>query len=230
MGMIIFQRAVYYRERAARAYRSFTYLFALLLANLPFLLTYTILFALVTSLFYCFSGFDLTSLFFWHLTYSIPIYWLVGFQADAGKFFIFLLIIILALLQNQALLSFIGVASPTMVIAFTIMAIVLSSFALFTGFLIKYQNMPVYWYWAFYIDFTAYPLDALLVNEFTGKARYLFILLLFPPPPPKLNHNISFRWRHPHLQSARIHQCSPQRWRNLPLLSGDNRGSIPYFL
>jgi len=143
MAVIIFQRAVYYRERAARAYRSFTYLFALMIANLPFLIIYTLLF-------------------------SIPVYWLVGFQSDAGKFFIFLLVMILALMQNQALLAFIGVASPTMVIAFTIMAIVLSTFALFTGFLIKYQNMPVYWYWAYYIDFTAYPLAALLVNEFTG--------------------------------------------------------------
>jgi len=146
MGAIIFQRDTYYRERAARTYRSFTYLFGLFFSNMPFLIVYTLL-------------------------YSIPVYWLVGFQQQPDKFFLFLLIMLLSLLLNQSFLALIGAVSPSLVIALTAMSLSLSGFALFSGFLIKRQNIPDYWIWAHYLDFTTYPLEAFLVNEFTGGIK-----------------------------------------------------------
>lgn len=95
-------------------------------------------------------------------------YWLVGFQAKPDKFFIFLLIILLSLLLNQSFMALIAAFSPTLVVALTIMSVSLSGFALFAGFLIKRQNIPDYWIWAHYIDFTTYPLEAFIVNEFSG--------------------------------------------------------------
>jgi len=44
LGTVIFQRAAYYRERAARTYRSYTYLFGVLFSALPFLVIYTLLY------------------------------------------------------------------------------------------------------------------------------------------------------------------------------------------
>lgn len=48
MAGIIYQRAYYYRERAARTYRSYTYVFALMSSSLPLLVLYTMLYAYVS--------------------------------------------------------------------------------------------------------------------------------------------------------------------------------------
>jgi len=147
LPVMILQRAVYYRERASLTYRSITYLFGLLVVNLPFLVLYALIF-------------------------SIPLYWLVGFRAEPDVFFIFLLVLLLTLLLNQSYIAFLAAISPNLIVAMTIMALSLSLFSLFSGFLIPRGSIPNYWIWANYLDLSTYGLEALIINEFKGLALH----------------------------------------------------------
>jgi ABC-type multidrug transport system permease subunit len=142
---IILERPFLYRERASLTYSSIIYLLNIFLVEVPFALCNTVL-------------------------YLVPVYFIAGFQYDAGNFWICFAIYLLAYLLSVAIVYVLCLLSPNIVVANTLAAIVFTLFSNFAGFLITRPNIPDWWIWLFYMDLDMYPIEALLINEMKGMS------------------------------------------------------------
>ncbi len=106
-------------------------------------------------------------------------YFIAGLQYDAGRFWIFFAIYLLANLLSISIVYTICLASPNITLANALSALVFTLFSNFAGFLITRDNIPGWWIWAHYIDLDMYGIEALLINE----------VVRLPP----LGHPIQFR-------------------------------------
>jgi ABC-type multidrug transport system permease subunit len=139
------ERLVFMRERANGLYGVESYLLSNFLVSMPFLLIIA-------------------------LSFSVTGYFLMGYQATAEKFFIFVGYMFMMLLVAEAQVVFISVAIPIFVAALTIAAFVNGMWMVVEGFaLIKISDIPAGWrYTMHYIDFQKYTFESLLSNELTG--------------------------------------------------------------
>ncbi|EAL62752.1 ABC transporter G family protein [Dictyostelium discoideum AX4] len=140
-------RFLFYHELNSNTYRHLSYILAMILADLPFTIMYSLLF-------------------------SAPIYWIVGLQNDVDKFLFFIFVYYLYL---QVLVSFsqlLGMVSPTLATANEITGISFSVFSLFAGFIIKKDDIPSYYKWLNYVSITRYLVEPLTVNEMTGSVSF----------------------------------------------------------
>lgn len=138
IGLVVSERASYYRERAANMYGVTPYVLSFTLAEIPYLILNTLLFI---SVFYFFPNYDNNVATFFK-------YWVVYF-----------LYISVATFLGQ----FFAVALPTAAIAnlaamgFTAMC------ALFAGFLIAVRDIPTFWTFMTYITPMRYAFSALII-------------------------------------------------------------------
>jgi hypothetical protein len=99
--------------------------------------------------------------------FYVILYWMVGFQANAGKFFIFLAINQLQILCSIGLGFCIGAVSPTVEIGSIIAPALNVIFFLFGGNLLP--SPPPWFVWLRWISPITYSYLALGQNEFTGQ-------------------------------------------------------------
>ncbi|EGC33304.1 hypothetical protein DICPUDRAFT_36905 [Dictyostelium purpureum] len=136
-------RYLFYHEIDSNAYRHLSYIFAMIISDLPFTMIYSLIF-------------------------SAPIYWIVGLQSDSSKFIFFIFTYYIYL---QVLVSFsqlLGMVSPSLSVANEITGISFSIFSLFAGFIIKKDDIPRYFNWLNYISITKYMVESLTINEMEG--------------------------------------------------------------
>ena len=131
------------RERTAGAYAVFPYYIAKWSAELPFA-------ALGPFIFGCI------------------IYWMVGFQARADKFFIFCGIIVMINATAVAWGMFISSTADSVQQATGLAPLILIIFLLFGGFYINTENIPVELAWISEISFFKWGFKALCMNEYSG--------------------------------------------------------------
>jgi ABC-type multidrug transport system permease subunit len=113
--------------------------------------------------------------------HSVPVYFIAGLQYDAGRFWIFFAIYLLANLLSIAIVYVICLASPNITLANALAALVFTLYSNLAGFLITRDNIPGWWIWAHYLDLDMYGIESLLINE-----------VVRPPLPllsPKLCNN-----------------------------------------
>jgi ABC-type multidrug transport system ATPase subunit len=144
---ILNERAVFYREHAARTYNSLVYASSIIIPELPF--------AVITA-----------------VVYTIPVYFISGLQYDADRYFIFFGIFLLSNLLAISLCHIIGLLSPNVVIANSLSAILFTLFSLLAGFLITRDDIGGWWIWMHYIDVNMFSLEVLMINEFKGLALH----------------------------------------------------------
>ncbi|CAO3689827.1 unnamed protein product [Umbelopsis vinacea] len=108
--------------------------------------------------------------------YAIIVYFMMGFDPRADKFFVFLFINVLATLCTTDLFRLLGNISPSIYVAFQLTGILLITLITYCGFSIPYNNMHPWLYWIYWIDPYAYAFKALFTNEMRG--------LTFPCQPP----------------------------------------------
>lgn len=137
------QKIIIKRERAAGTYRSFSGFFSKFLSTLPL----------------CYAG---------SLLLSIPIYWMIGFQNDVAKYFIFILIILVQSHTANALGIAIGSFVPSARVGQVIAPLVVVIFLIFGGQFVNLENAPESLKWIQYISFISYSNKALAQNEFYG--------------------------------------------------------------
>lgn len=134
---MIQERAVFYRERAAGAYRVLPYYMARVLIEYPFMLISTVLFSLI-------------------------LWFGCGYPVDAGKFFIFALVVFLVSECSNAFAHTMAAISPSIEVATSAATTFLVTLLLFSGFLITYSDIPVYWHYTLrYLSFMAYAFAAM---------------------------------------------------------------------
>ncbi|KAF9165539.1 hypothetical protein DFQ26_009790 [Actinomortierella ambigua] len=102
------------------------------------------------------------------LLFSVCLYFTVGLQLDAGKFFMFCLILAATALCMTAFFRMWGAVSATFDSASRTSGLILMALILYSGFMIPYQSMHPWFIWIFWINPLAYAFKALISNEMSG--------------------------------------------------------------
>lgn len=127
------------------------------------------------------AGLYSTSAFFWgrsladspfHVIFSATVaiisYWMFGLQANAQKFFTYLVIIEMVTLCGTSALLLCGAIAKDMEQANILATVLLIVFTLFTGTYVNKNNIPSYYRWLNNLSFIGFASEAAIKNEFVG--------------------------------------------------------------
>ncbi|KAL4877859.1 ABC-2 type transporter-domain-containing protein [Aspergillus karnatakaensis] len=101
--------------------------------------------------------------------FTIVYYWMCAFQADAGKFFTFWIVVNVATLCFLSFFRSIGANCSKFGNASKISGFFTTIMMIYTGYLIPFQEMHVWFRWIFWINPAAYAFESLMGNEFGGR-------------------------------------------------------------
>jgi len=139
---MVMTRSIVYRERSSNAYRLCPYYWAVLMAELPFVIVQGLLFV-------------------------FTMYFLVGFQSGL-KFVLFSIGFVILSMLTFAFSHLMASISANADVGTILSATCQSVFTLFCGFLLPYASIPVYWSPLYYLSMFRYPLDFFTSNELVG--------------------------------------------------------------
>lgn len=100
------------------------------------------------------------------LLFSIVVYFLVGYQSKADKFFIFFAIVFLFQMISESLGLMIGIFSTDAMFSVILLSLLFVIVLSLAGFLT--YSMPVYFRWFMDMNFLRFAWSALITNEFDG--------------------------------------------------------------
>jgi ABC-type multidrug transport system permease subunit len=143
LPMFLEERLILARETSRGAYRVSSYVLANTIVFLPFL------FLLATL-------------------YVVPSYWLVGLAPNYRAFLFFLLVIWILLITANSFVAFFSSMVSDFIMGNSLVTGFMGAFFLFSGYFISKEYMPKYWLGLHYTSLFKYPLDALLINEYTS--------------------------------------------------------------
>ncbi|CAM6056081.1 unnamed protein product [Sphagnum tenellum] len=114
-------------------------------------------------------------LFFLATLFTVPVYWLVGLSSNFHAFLFFLLTVWITLIAANSFIAFFSSLVTDFILGNSLVTGFMGAFFLFSGYFISKENMPKYWLVMHYTSLFKYPLDALLINEYTHiKAHECF--------------------------------------------------------
>lgn len=137
------EKSVFFREHSNNMYRTISFYFSKVVADLPFQIIFPCVFGTI-------------------------VYWMVGFQSDAEKFFIFLTVVILCANIGSGLGFVLGTLARDTSVAISLVPLTVLPFMVFSGFFVNSNSVPDYFIWIQYISFINYGFQALTINEFQG--------------------------------------------------------------
>ncbi|XP_073158746.1 ABC transporter G family member 10-like [Henckelia pumila] len=145
-GLPIFlqERRIFMRETSRGAYRVSSYVIANTIVFLPFLLMVGFL-------------------------YSTAVYWLVGLRRDVDGFLYFTLVVWMVVLMSNSLTACCSALVPNFIMGTSVIAGLMGSFFLFSGYFIARDSIPDYWMFMHYLSLFKYPFESFMVNEYGGK-------------------------------------------------------------
>ncbi|BBN16152.1 ATP-binding cassette, subfamily G (WHITE), member 2 [Marchantia polymorpha subsp. ruderalis] len=135
------ERYIFMRETAHDSYRISSYVFAIGLINIPFLLLLS-------------------------FTFSIATFWSVGLTGGLDGFLFFLVVVWASFWAGNSFATFLSAVISNVIMGYTIVVAVLAYFLLLSGFFISRSRIPTYWLWFHYLSLIKYPYEAVLLNEF----------------------------------------------------------------
>ncbi|PON98421.1 ABC transporter-like [Trema orientale] len=144
-GLPIFlnERRILMSETERGAYRVSSYVLANCLVFLPFLLMVGLL-------------------------YATPVYFLVGLRREIDCFLYFSLVVWMVLLMSNSFVACFSALVPNFIMGTSIIAGLMGSFFLFSGYFISKESLPNYWVFMYYLSLFKYPFDCFLINEYGG--------------------------------------------------------------
>jgi len=145
-GLPIFlqERRILKRETSKGAYRVSSYVVSNTLVFLPFLLVVALL-------------------------YSTPVYWLVGLRRTTDGFLYFLLVVWMVVLMSNSFVACFSALVPNFIMGTSLIAGLVGSFFLFSGYFIAKDEMPKYWIFMHYLSLFKYPFECFMINEYGGE-------------------------------------------------------------
>ncbi|VFQ92298.1 unnamed protein product [Cuscuta campestris] len=139
--VVVVERTVFYREKAARMYSALPYAFGQVVIEIPYIISQSAI-------------------------YSVIVYAMIGFECTAAKFFWYFFMMFFSLLY----FSFYGMMSvavtPNESIAAIVAVFFYCAWDLFSGFIIPRPSMPVWWRWYFWACPVAWTMYGLVVSQF----------------------------------------------------------------
>ncbi|ORX71724.1 hypothetical protein K493DRAFT_309285 [Basidiobolus meristosporus CBS 931.73] len=136
------ERNVLLREHGGGYYSVSAYFFSKIIVELPINIIMPIIFSSIT-------------------------YWMIGLQADAGKFFIYMLVNVMVALCGSALGILLGSFFKRLQIALAITPAIVLPLMMFGGLLVNNGSAPAYFAWIQWISPIKYGFAALAKNQFT---------------------------------------------------------------
>ncbi|KAK3033413.1 hypothetical protein RJ639_032386 [Escallonia herrerae] len=146
LPLFLQERRILMRETSSGAYRVASYIIANTFVFLPFLLIVALL-------------------------YTTPVYWLVGLRRDLDGFLYFSLVVWLVLLMSNSFVACFSALVPNFIMGMSLVAGLMGSFFLFSGYLISKDEIPKYWIFMHYLSLFKYPFECFMINEFGGEKR-----------------------------------------------------------
>ncbi|GAB4846555.1 ABC transporter G member 10 [Ancistrocladus abbreviatus] len=146
-GLPVFlqERRILMKETSRGAYRVSSYVLSNILVFLPFLLMVGLL-------------------------YSTPVYWLVGLRRDFYAFLYFSLVIWMVVLMSNSFVACFSALVPNFIVGTSLIAGLMGSFFLFSGYFIAKDNIPNYWIFMHYLSLFKYPFECFIINEYGGES------------------------------------------------------------
>lgn len=143
--LVVFQaeRVVFIREHSTGSYSTLTYYLAKVLADIPFLTLVPIVQGTIS-------------------------YWMVGYQAEADKYFIFIAACIAVTLVAHALGLSIGAGAPNLNVSMAMAPMIFIPLMLLGGFFLSDDSIPKWLMWIKYFSPFKYGFQILARNEFDG--------------------------------------------------------------
>ncbi|XP_061360558.1 ABC transporter G family member 5-like [Gastrolobium bilobum] len=142
------EREILMKETSSGSYRVSSYAIANGLVYLPFLLILAILF-------------------------TMPLYWLIGLNRNLTAFLHFLLLIWLILYTANSVVVCFSALVPNFIVGNSVIAGVIGSSFLFSGYFISNHEIPNYWIFMHYISIFKYPFEGFMINEFSNSKKCL---------------------------------------------------------
>jgi ABC-type multidrug transport system ATPase subunit/ABC-type multidrug transport system permease subunit len=101
--------------------------------------------------------------------FQLCVYFMVGLDLTAGKYFTFMIILIVTNMCMNGFFRFFGSISPNFFTASQTSSIFLIAFLVYSGYQIPYNLMHPWLFWIYWINPIAYGYKALISNEMTGQ-------------------------------------------------------------
>ncbi|CAH9083117.1 unnamed protein product [Cuscuta europaea] len=139
--VVLLERRVFYRERAAGMYSAMPFSFAMIVGEVPYVLGQAII-------------------------YSGIVYSMIGFEWRGGKFWWYLLIMFLTFLYSDFLGMMSVAMTPNLDTASIFSIACFGIWNLFSGFLIPRPLAPVWWRWCYLFSPIAWTLYGLVGSQF----------------------------------------------------------------
>lgn len=98
--------------------------------------------------------------------FGLPLYWMVGLYADAGAFFIYLLLLFWLIVVEKILFGITVAVVRTKQNVLGIGSFIMLLQLLFSGYIVFPDAIPGYYDWLYYINPMAWVFQGLLLNEF----------------------------------------------------------------
>ncbi|CAI4214022.1 unnamed protein product [Parascedosporium putredinis] len=100
--------------------------------------------------------------------FSLIIYFMASLQLDAGRFFTFWIIVNASTLCFVQLFRMVGALFSRFGTASQVSGLLSTVFFVYSGYLIPFEKMHVWFRWIFYLNPGAYAFESLVANEFGG--------------------------------------------------------------
>ncbi|KXZ55191.1 hypothetical protein GPECTOR_3g336 [Gonium pectorale] len=104
------------------------------------------------------------------ITFGVMVYFSVGFTPDAGRFFLFMLNLLVSGFNSATLFHFIGAVTRSEVTTQGLGAVLLMVNTLVSGFPIARTSIPGWWIWIYWLSPTSWTLRSMLITELTSPA------------------------------------------------------------
>ncbi|KAF9415247.1 hypothetical protein BGZ94_000147 [Podila epigama] len=143
LPVAMYGRAVLYKHKKYALYRPSAFAIAQICVDVPLIIVQIVLF-------------------------SVVLYFMAGLQLEAGKFFTFMLILMVTALCMTAFFRMWAAVSATFDAASRNSGLILLALILYSGYMIPHQAMHPWFVWIFWINPLAYAFKALISNEMRG--------------------------------------------------------------
>ncbi|KAJ5372042.1 hypothetical protein N7517_004048 [Penicillium concentricum] len=144
-GNTFIQRPILLKQKALRFYRPGAYALGQILADVPWKLIF--------------------------ILYSLPIYWMIGFERTASHFFTWLVCLYVGLMALCVMFRAIAVFTTSITRAVLPVGLLLNVLIIYTGFYVTPPGMKVWLGWIRYLDPMYYIFESIALNEI-GSSMY----------------------------------------------------------
>nr|XP_010316522.1 ABC transporter G family member 31-like isoform X2 [Solanum lycopersicum] len=134
------ERTVFYRERAAGMYSPLPYAVAQGIIEIPYVMIQTLIYGVIT-------------------------YFMINFEREAGKFFLYILFMFLTFMYFTFTGMMVISVAPTQHLAAIISSALFSLWNIMSGFIVPKPSIPEWWIWFYYINPVAWTVRGIISSQ-----------------------------------------------------------------